>query len=164
MEEFMAATSHVSQSVARMNCPLLVGPAQQRSRGGREGPAAQRPSSRPSTHDESSTLPSSSVRCLTCGTILAEAADATHIDGHHHYSFINPHGFMYRIRCYAAARNISLRGTPSSEFAWFPGYTWTTIECAVCSTHVGWRFDGTTSTFFALIAESIRTDDNPAAS
>jgi hypothetical protein len=177
MERFIPESSRVAPSVAGIGrfavesavspstaSPIsLIGPEQQRSRSGREAPSAERPARAALPHDENSTRAAACVRCIACLTPLADTADATRVDGHHHHSFVNPHGFIYRIRCYAAARNVSMHGTPSDAFTWFRGFTWTIIDCTACATHVGWRFEGTASTFFALIADKVTSDDAPTA-
>lgn len=113
----------------------------------------------PTPRDENATQAQSRIYCVVCRTQLADTADAISVEGHHHHSFINPHGFMYRIRCFASVQNASVSGTPSSQFTWFHGFTWCTIECASCCHHVGWRFDGAASTFFALILDRIVAED-----
>lgn len=91
-------------------------------------------------------------------TKLASATDASVVAGRHEHSFINPQGYIYRIRCFTAARNVSTLGSPSSEYTWFPGHTWWILNCAACGVHVGWRFDEQGSHFFALIADRIEED------
>ncbi len=98
------------------------------------------------------------VRCVSCGVPLALASDAMAVAGQHEHSFINPEGYLFRIRCFAEARNLSTLGEPTSKFSWFPGHTWVILYCAVCGVHVGWRFDGGASRFYALIADRLADD------
>lgn len=98
-----------------------------------------------------------SIRCTNCGTILATEADATSVGGQHAHTFINPQGYIYRIRCFASVRNVRPIGTPSSEFTWFTGHSWLILNCAGCFCHVGWRFDSSSS-FYALVADRLAED------
>ncbi|TPP58022.1 Cereblon [Fasciola gigantica] len=36
--------------------------------------------------------------------------------------------------------SVTLVGSPSEEYSWFPGYAWTIANCAGCSRHLGWLF------------------------
>lgn len=39
-----------------------------------------------------------------------------------------------------AGRSIRTRGDPTSEYSWFPGYSWTVAHCHQCHWHLGWGF------------------------
>lgn len=98
------------------------------------------------------------IYCVSCGTPLALASDAIIVAGQHEHSFINPEGYLYRIRCFAEVRNVLTLGEPSSKFSWFPGHTWVILQCVACCVHVGWQFDGGAARFYALIADKIADD------
>jgi hypothetical protein len=113
---------------------------------------------RQAPEDESAERACRAIRCGACGIPLASATDESVVAGQHEHSFINPQGYIYHVRCFTAARNVSALGSPSSEFTWFPGHTWWILNCAACGVHVGWRFDSQASYFFALIADRIDED------
>lgn len=113
----------------------------------------------PAARDQPSPFGVSGVVCRACGIGLAASADATTVGGHHHHSFINPEGYIYRVRCFTKVRNVVTVGIPSSDFTWFAGHTWLVLACATCACHVGWQFDSESSKFFALIADRIAERD-----
>ena len=80
---------------------------------------------------------------------------AVQIHGRHGYAFFNPAGLAYELRCFRSAPGISVEGTPTSEFSWFPGCRWQIALCAACRTHLGWLFTGAES-FAGLISGRIK--------
>jgi len=55
-------------------------------------------------------------------------------------AYVNPGGYVHETVTFYKARGLRLRGSPSCENSWFPGYAWTIAECRVCSHHMGWKF------------------------
>ncbi|XP_048589139.1 protein cereblon isoform X1 [Nematostella vectensis] len=55
-------------------------------------------------------------------------------------AYVNPGGFVHETLTFYKALGIRLRGHPTAENSWFPGYAWTIAECQQCSNHLGWRF------------------------
>lgn len=95
-----------------------------------------------------------SRRVLVCGQCKLEITnedDRIEVNGGHEHSFFNPHGIVYRIGCFQSAPGCRSQGAPSSEFSWFPGYSWNIGDCARCATHLGWRFNGPEGVFFGLV-------------
>ena len=56
-------------------------------------------------------------------------------------TFVNPHGHVHQTVTMSRVRHVHHHGVPSCESSWFPGYAWTMAHCAVCMSHLGWRFD-----------------------
>src|SRR5688572_16062985 len=108
--------------------------------------------SRPSTTDESSTVPRTRPRrdddtalsrvlaCALCKSRITTTSAAIEIAGSHLHTCENPHGYHYRIGCFAAAEGLVATGTPTTEYTWFPGYAWQVQSCARCRHHLGWRY------------------------
>jgi hypothetical protein len=105
------------------------------------------------------------VRCARCGHRITSPASRSEPGGAHEHTFMNPGGFVYVIRCFAAAPGCSRSGEESSEWSWFPGHLWQVALCGRCRCHLGWSFRRAASevTFFGLIAERVVHDDDPRA-
>lgn len=81
-----------------------------------------------------------SLVCVRCGRTIAAVEDAIEVGGLHEYTQVNPGGFIWNFRCFARAPGCAAVGAPSTEFAWFAGYTWRIAHCAECDLHLGWQF------------------------
>ncbi len=101
--------------------------------------------------------PEEGLFCRHCGKQITSAAFAIEVNGAHHHTFFNPAGIVYEIRCFSKAKGCLQHGPPSSEFAWFTGYTWQVAICAFCTVHLGWYFSSADSGFYGLIARNIRS-------
>ncbi len=53
---------------------------------------------------------------------------------------MNPGGYVHETLTLYSARRLYLVGSPSTEFSWFPGYSWTIAQCRGCHSHMGWKF------------------------
>jgi hypothetical protein len=89
--------------------------------------------------------------CPRCWRPVTSHDARIHISGGYEHSFVNPAGIRYRIGCFARAGGCVPVGARSSEFTWFPGYTWQILLCAACGEHLGWLFRGECERFFGLI-------------
>jgi hypothetical protein len=116
----------------------------------------------PSQPDED---PDTSENVRAGRSILYAACDATitslrhriTIQNKHEHRFMNPGGFLFLFGCFAEAIGCTIVGPGSSEYAWFPGYTWRFALCGACGQHLGWHFrkDGQEA-FFGLILDRLR--------
>ncbi|XP_075982339.1 protein cereblon-like isoform X2 [Anticarsia gemmatalis] len=93
-------------------------------------------------HMECSLIKRKGVLC--CSSCLSEIARNEHIipmssEGVHS-NYVNLGGYMHDLLTVSQTMHISLNGSPTAEYSWFPGYAWTIANCASCSAHVGWRF------------------------
>ena len=91
------------------------------------------------------------IRCKSCGHIITSAEAVISVAGLHRHSFRNPAGILYTIGCFSRARGCTNMGEPTSEFTWFPGYTWCYSICSKCLNHMGWFYQSGDSTFYGLI-------------
>ena len=74
----------------------------------------------------------------------------------HEHTFVNPHGIVHHIGCFAAAPGCVHVGVTESAFSWFPGWTWQVAVCARCRAHVGWIFRCAGQQFHGLILAALR--------
>ena len=99
------------------------------------------------------------LSCAQCGLPITRSRDRIAVGGRHEHTCLNPHGFVYHIGCFADASGLSPRGAPSTEWSWFPGHAWQTVQCSSCSLHLGWQFRGPEGAFFGLILVRLREED-----
>ncbi len=97
--------------------------------------------------------------CAYCRGLVTSRALAISINGSHAHSFVNPHGFTFRIGCFADAAGCAERGEESNYWTWFPGFSWRISLCRHCSEHLGWSFRSADARFFGLILERLREAD-----
>uniref|UniRef100_A0A1Q3FA94 Protein cereblon n=1 Tax=Culex tarsalis TaxID=7177 RepID=A0A1Q3FA94_CULTA len=78
-------------------------------------------------------------------------------------SFCNPSGFVHDTLTIYKTRENSTFTTerPSTEFSWFPGYSWQITLCSNCRNHLGWKFVATKKnylpkSFYGLSGNSIQ--------
>lgn len=53
---------------------------------------------------------------------------------------------------------VLVSGSLSAEFSWFPGYSWRFVHCALCHSHLGWKYYSQSlrpKTFVGLTGRSI---------
>ncbi|RMX48678.1 hypothetical protein pdam_00014329 [Pocillopora damicornis] len=79
--------------------------------------------------------------CRSCDTKIVEKSDlfSMSLDGPLG-AYVNPNGWVHETLTFYRASGIRLRGKPTAQNSWFPGYAWTIAECAQCADHLGWRF------------------------
>jgi hypothetical protein len=97
--------------------------------------------------------------CSYCRGLVTSHALAISISGSHAHSFVNPHGFTFRIGCFADAPGCADRGEESSYWTWFPGFTWRISLCRQCGEHLGWSFRSPDARFFGLILDRLIEGD-----
>ncbi|WP_022668425.1 cereblon family protein [Desulfospira joergensenii] len=94
------------------------------------------------TRQESETAPGEEkvVVCRLCSNVVTRPAHQTTVDSAFSHTFANPHGHVFEIGCFTRAEGCVSVSRPSSEFTWFPGYSWEIGACSVCGAHIGWKF------------------------
>ena len=95
------------------------------------------------------------LRCVECHNPITRQSDRIAVNEKHQHVFANPHGYIYRIGCFGQASGCGAGGGESSEFTWFPGYTWRVALCGQCLTLLGWSFRSRESLFFGLIVDKL---------
>lgn len=91
------------------------------------------------------------IYCASCDHDVTHTDHRIERDGSFEHSFANPAGIVFQIGCFDEASGCGAIGEPSSEFSWFPGYTWRVSLCRNCRTHLGWLFESADDTFWGLI-------------
>ncbi|NDV21940.1 hypothetical protein FMS18_04340 [Desulfovibrio sp. JC022] len=97
-----------------------------------------------------------SITCRECGFEITNNSFSTKINNSHEHAFFNPHGYVFQLRCFSAATGCITAGNSSSEFTWFAGCTWKIAMCSRCMTHLGWRFQSDSNSFYGLIKDKIK--------
>lgn len=83
----------------------------------------------------------SKLQCRECASHIADKSDLFSMSQKGPVAaYVNPGGYVHETVTFYKARGLRLRGSPSCENSWFPGYAWTIAECRVCSHHMGWKF------------------------
>lgn len=64
-------------------------------------------------------------------------------------SYCNPAGYVHEtLTIYKTKENSTFTiDRPSTEFSWFPGYSWQITLCANCRQHLGWKFVATKNNY-----------------
>ena len=101
--------------------------------------------------------------CVRCGARITTSSARIEVSGSHDHYFVNPHGFDFRIGCFAVAPGCIAQGPTSGEFTWFPGHTWQLDHCRSCTLHLGWMFRSPRHNFHGLILARLVEVDEPAA-
>jgi hypothetical protein len=107
--------------------------------------------------DEADTAsPENPLLCAACRVRITWKEASISINGRHKHVFINPAGLVFELGCFSMAENLSGLGTATSEFTWFPGYSWQTMFCSDCHSQLGWSYhkEGG-STFFGFILDRL---------
>jgi hypothetical protein len=94
--------------------------------------------------------------CARCAEPVTSDAEWMEVGGARQHTFANPHGFFFRIGCFARARALQARGLWSDEWSWFPPCSWQIRVCARCDEHLGWAFRSEARSFFGLILDRLR--------
>ena len=96
------------------------------------------------------------IVCRQCQKHITRPSERSRINGAHQHTFANPSGIVFEIGCFLNARNCSLVGYPSTDFAWFAGHTWQVTICTGCLTHLGWLFTSQQGLqFYGLILDRL---------
>jgi hypothetical protein len=109
------------------------------------------PGREPERESETEQAGERSVLCRDCGHRLTTANRAVEVEGKHQHTFFNPAGVLFEIGCFSDAPGAEIWGVPTTEFAWFAGFSWRFANCAGCHTHIGWQFLSGESSFFGLV-------------
>ena len=97
--------------------------------------------------------------CAHCLGFVTSRSAALSMSGSHAHTFVNPHGFEFRIGCFADAPGCVEVGEESAYWTWFPGFTWRVSLCRYCGEHLGWLFRSPDARFFGLILDHLTHAD-----
>ncbi len=119
------------------------------------------PERRETPEHETSEGEARAIRCAVCRAEVGDEAAIFGVGGADPIQvFINPHGLGFEVLTVRRARGLSRLGPQEARFSWFSGYAWQIVRCAVCGTHLGWRYTalgpgGAPATFYGLIGATI---------
>jgi len=125
----------------------------------RENAAAPAKGRAPRPADEEERRRAAAICCAACGHRITTDEERMAINGAHDHQCVNPAGYLFHIGCFATAPGCSARGEPTSEFSWFPGYSWNYAHCGACNQHLGWCFQAGVSRFWGLILARLRSSE-----
>ena len=100
--------------------------------------------------------------CRACRARVTRPDDAIEQGGAHAYSFVNPHGLVFEIGCFARAPGCRTLEAPTLDWTWFPGWAWQPAACAGCGAHLGWRYRRGAEVFYGLILARLQAAPPPA--
>ncbi len=109
----------------------------------------------PEHKTELSSLNEDGIFCALCNHLITDPGKQIVVNQSFRHIFANPHGYVFEIACFSIANGCKSASIESSEFTWFPGFSWRIGICGQCSSHLGWIFSSDTKTFFGLIVEKI---------
>ena len=101
--------------------------------------------------EEASVQAKKPLVCRYCLSPITTEAAAISMDGQHHHSQCNPHGYFFHFGCFSDAPGCRIIGDPVTTDSWFNGYAWQIANCSHCQVHLGWYFSGQSPTFFGLL-------------
>jgi len=103
-----------------------------------------------------------SIVCARCETTITKSSYIFAFDNEQTTRvFANPAGALFEVVTVTDAENVKTLHNPSTEFTWFPGYSWQICFCAQCSSQIGWFFQNVESpqlieSFYAFILSAIK--------
>jgi hypothetical protein len=103
------------------------------------------------------------LACAACQEGITTAAARIEVAGAHEHHFTNPQGYKFHIGCFSRAPGCRGSGEPSTEFTWFPGYSWQVEGCARCASFLGWRYRAGDHRFHGLILDKLVELDPPSS-
>ncbi len=107
----------------------------------------------PTLRKESRELP---IVCRSCGNIITSEAQKREVNDRHVHTFFNPQGVVFEFGCFASAPGCVVHGTPTPEFSWFKGLSWSFSTCRKCGEHLGWHYQaGGEGSFYGLILKKL---------
>jgi len=110
------------------------------------------------TGDESELAAVGALVCAACRRRITTAEARIEIAGAHVHECVNPHGWRWRIGCFAVAEGLVVISEPETAWSWFPGYTWEIENCGGCGALLGWLYRNGDSSFHGLILAHLIED------
>ena len=84
------------------------------------------------------------MRCKHCGAGISQMRNVFTVGGAEGTTgaYVNEHGVVHQTVTLRRVdtHSVICIGLPETKDSWFPGYSWTIAYCAICSTHLGWKF------------------------
>jgi hypothetical protein len=113
----------------------------------------------PAVEDAHASAVARRIVCTSCGHPITTEQQRIEVKGGHEHRCVNPDGLIFHIGCFHGAPGCITHGAPTTEFTWFPGFTWNYALCAGCSILLGWQYHGAdAATFFGLILNRLASE------
>lgn len=104
--------------------------------------------------------------CSRCKNQIADCSSLFAMSKHGvQTNYCNPSGFIHETNTVYSIKPDAVyhSGEPSTEFSWFPGYSWEILLCRMCQIHVGWQFSAVKpnlvpKNFYALSSVNVIVD------
>mmetsp|Transcript_36850 Transcript_36850/g.57915 ORF Transcript_36850/g.57915 Transcript_36850/m.57915 type:complete len:145 (-) Transcript_36850:109-543(-) len=81
------------------------------------------------------------IQCRRCSALLSHRTNIFSMSTEGNIgTYVNPHGCIHQLITVKQISSVKLVGRRCAEDSWFPGYSWTILNCGNCGGHVGWRF------------------------
>jgi len=93
--------------------------------------------------------------CRACGAAITTESEWISLDGRRAHRRTNPYGLEFEFGCFRKAPGARSVGEATAAHTWFPGFSWMVALCGRCGAHLGWRFQGSDSSFFGLILAAL---------
>jgi len=92
--------------------------------------------------DQPRTAGAQDLCCRACGQALAREQDLCTVGGSGpEHSFVNPAGVVHALVTVADAHHVRDHGERTTDFSWFPGWSWRYADCGGCGVFLGWCFE-----------------------
>jgi len=101
-------------------------------------------------------------QCSACGSLITHSDRLLVFGGTSRHLFVNPAGVECDFHTFASCQGAIAFGEPTEEHSWFSGYAWRMAFCRHCGQHLGWFYEGVTSSrrprgFWGLLVSRIVT-------
>lgn len=100
------------------------------------------------------------LRCSACRTAITVTTERIEMGGAHAHRFRNPLGLEFEIGCFRSAPGCAVTGAATGEHSWFSGFAWRVALCGRCERHLGWQYEGGSSSFYGLILTRLTAGDD----
>jgi hypothetical protein len=95
------------------------------------------------------------ILCRFCNNNITSPENIIEINGKHRHTFTNHAGNTFAIGCFSFAEGCLNYDEPTTEYTWFPGFSWCYAICASCYSHLGWYYVSPGSSFYGLILNNL---------
>ena len=84
-------------------------------------------------------------QCSVCGSLITHSDRLLLVGSTNRHLFVNPAGVECDFHTFAACQGAVALGEPTEAHSWFSGYSWRMAFCRHCGQHLGWFYEGVTS-------------------
>ncbi len=84
-------------------------------------------------------------QCRTCGGLVTHSDRLLPLGGKSRHLYVNPAGVECDFQTFTSCLGAIALGDPTEEHTWFSGYSWRMAFCRQCGQHLGWFYEGVSS-------------------